>query len=216
MLAPEHILQIYSTSLCDPLLWRSLALFESPSTAPGSAWLLPLLALIGIAILSGIVRIASLLVKQTAALSKLELLSNLEDIQAALVKIRDDRDDLDMRRLEHVLVDIRDGNKRLEEKLTRTLEHAAAETQNKADTQRPPNLQPGLGERIVNRLLALGYGQVEIVSTTDELAELAKEGGTGDVVIEARRNGAHFKGRVLLKDGIIADVAITPAYNMFP
>jgi hypothetical protein len=193
-----------------------LDLLETPIGSFSSIWLGPALLLIAIVILLGLARISSLLAKQLRAQSKLDSLSSLDEINSALVKMREDRDDLDMRRLEHVLVDIRDGNKRLEEKLTRTLEHAAAEMQTRAETQRPANMLPGLGERVVNRLLALGYGQVQVVSTTDELAELGKEGGNGEVIIEARRDGAHFKGRVMLQDGVIADVAITPAYGMFP
>lgn len=212
MLAPAHMTQ----TLAESLGTSPLDLLETPIGSFSSTWLGPALLLIAIVILLGLVRISSLLAKQLRAQSKLDSLSSLDEINAALVKMRDDRDDLDMRRLEHVLVDIRDGNKRLEEKLTRTLEHAAAEMQTRAETQRPANMLPGLGERVVNRLLALGYGQVQIVSTTDELAELGKEGGNGEVIIEARRDGAHFKGRVMLQDGVIADVAITPAYGMFP
>lgn len=154
--------------------------------------------------------------QQGTHLAKLDSLENLDEIHSALAKMREDRADLDLRRLEHVLVDIRDGNKRLEEKLLRTMEHAAAEKQVAAGSQRPPNRQPGLGERVVNRLLALGYSEVQIVTDTDELAELGEEGASGEVIIEVRRDGSHFKGRVHLRDGIIADVAITPAYNMFP
>jgi hypothetical protein len=182
----------------------------------GPAWLGYALLVIGILFLLGLGRIATLLTGLTEAQSKLDIRPALADIQAQLNKMREDRDDLDLRRLEHVLVDIRDGNKRLEEKLTLTIEHAATVKQVETEVQRPPNMQPGLGERIVNRLLALGYSQVQIVPPGVESAELSAEDGTGEVILEARRDGAHFKGRVLLQNGAISDVMMTPAYDMFP
>ena len=197
----------------------TLALADPASTdtsAFGAQWIVPVMLILGVLILVALGRIATMLVKQGEAMAKLDDLKWLGEIQGSMTKMREDRDDLDLRRLEHVLVDIRDGNKRLEEKLTLTLEHAATEKQSTAESMRPPNLQPGLGERIVNRLLALGYSGVQIVTEAEQLIQLGNEAGTGEVIIEARRDGAHFKGRVLMQDGIIADVAIKPAYDMFP
>lgn len=186
------------------------------TSAYGAQWIVPVVLVLGVFVLISLGRISTMLAKHGEALAKLDSLKGLDDIQGALTKMREDRDDLDLRRLEHVLVDIRDGNKRLEEKLSLTLEHAAAEKQNATESMRPPNLQPGLGERIVNRLLALGYSGVQIVTEAEQLTKLGSEAGSGEVIIEARRDGAHFKGRVLMQDGIIADVAIKPAYDMFP
>lgn len=212
MYAPEHIFMMTGTGL-------TLALADPSSTdtsAFGAQWIVPVMLILGVLILVALGRIATMLVKQGEAMAKLDDLKWLGEIQGSMTKMREDRDDLDLRRLEHVLVDIRDGNKRLEEKLTLTLEHAATEKQSTAESMRPPNLQPGLGERIVNRLLALGYSGVQIVTEAEQLIQLGNEAGTGEVIIEARRDGAHFKGRVLMQDGIIADVAIKPAYDMFP
>ena len=212
MYAPEHIFMMTGTGL-------TLALADPSSTdtsAFGAQWIVPVMLILGVLILVALGRIATMLVKQGEAMAKLDDLKWLGEIQGSMTKMREDRDDLDLRRLEHVLVDIHDGNKRLEEKLTLTLEHAATEKQSTAESMRPPNLQPGLGERIVNRLLALGYSGVQIVTEAEQLIQLGNEAGTGEVIIEARRDGAHFKGRVLMQDGIIADVAIKPAYDMFP
>ncbi len=212
MFAPEHIFTLTGTGL-------TIALADPTSTdtsAYGAQWIVPVMLVLGVLIMIALGRISTVLARQGEALAKLDGLKGLDDIHAALVKMREDRDDLDLRRLEHVLVDIRDGNKRLEEKLTLTIEHAATKKQSTTESMRPPNLQPGLGERIVNRLLALGYSGVQIVTEAEQLIELGNEAGTGEVIIEARRDGAHFKGRVLMQDGIIADVAIKPAYDMFP
>ena len=215
MFAPEHIFLMAGHGLLD----LPLALADplaTDSSAFGAQWIVPVMLVFGVFILIFLGRISTMLAKQGEALAKLDDLKGLDEIQGALAKMREDRNDLDLRRLEHVLVDIRDGNRRLEEKLSLTLERAASEKQTASESMRPPNLQPGLGERIVNRLLALGYSGVQIVTEAEQLNQLGSEAGTGEVIIEARRDGAHFKGRVSMQDGIIADVAIKPAYDMFP
>jgi hypothetical protein len=73
-----------------------------------------------------------------------------------------------------------------------------------------------LSERIVQRLLAHGYERVHVVPTLAELEELFEAEGAHEVLVEARHNGVLCKGRVLLRDGVVTDVELKPAYTMFP
>jgi hypothetical protein len=71
-----------------------------------------------------------------------------------------------------------------------------------------------LADRIVTRLLALGYDRITFVTPPTELA-LGTQGDL-DVVVEARRDGAACKGRVLVRHGRIHDIQIQSAYAAFP
>ena len=93
------------------------------------------------------------------------------------------------------------------------LERQAATPAPTATTPRP---DPSLRERVVNRLLALGYTDIRIVTGADELAELACEDAEGAVVVELRQGGSVLKGRVLLTAGSITDVQLKPFYPTFP
>lgn len=142
-------------------------------------------------------------------------LDALDELAALLRKLSAEREDIDLRRLEHVVVDIRDGQKRTADVLLRAVEaqvqQAAAERNGS-----PPAALPGptLGERVVNRLLALGYERVQIVSPPEALGELQSK--SGEVLVEAHRQGALHKGRVLVRAGTISDVELQPSYSIFP
>lgn len=140
-------------------------------------------------------------------------LEPLEEIRSLLARFGADRDDLDLRRLEHVLVDIRDAQARLEDALLRTVEasqRVATATANGAPKASPESF----GERVTNRLLALGFERVRVVTGPEELERLAE--GDGEVVVEAERFGAHHKGRVLVRGGVLTDVEFQPTYGIFP
>lgn len=135
-----------------------------------------------------------------------------------------DREALDLRRIEHVLVDVRDGQQRVEDALLRTVEMAART----AVAPMAPDASPeaaaadgarqsvdALIERVTNRLLALGYERVQVVTEREALAALPLE-GRGEILVEARRGGVAHKGRVLLNSGRIADIDMRPPYAMFP
>lgn len=145
-------------------------------------------------------------------LQRLGELERLEPIQELLKKADEDRQDLDQRRLEHVLADVRDGIKRLEGSVLGALERQAQQpTQTAA-----PRSEPSLRERVVNRLLALGYSDIRIVTDAAELEELNAEDADGSVVVEARRESSLYKGRVLLRAGSLTDVELKPFYPIFP
>src|SRR5690349_14766177 len=121
--------------------------------------------------------------------------------------------ELDLRRLEHVLLDLRDTHKRTEERMLALIESTRAS----AAPGLPVPAAAGtalLAERIVTRLLSLGYERVQLVTPLAELEPLL--GGEGVAVIEARRDGVSCKGRVKLKAGAIQDVQMQAAYGAFP
>ncbi|MBL8859768.1 MAG: hypothetical protein JNL28_14775 [Planctomycetes bacterium] len=148
-------------------------------------------------------------------LKRLERIDELTD----LVKGLSQGDEaLDVRRLEHVLIDIRDGQKRVEERMFALLEARAKADISPTSAGGGRALEragtDGLPDRIVTRLVALGYERIVLVTANEEIARIAREGGA--VVIEARRNGAACKGRAIIANGTIQDIEIQSAYSTFP
>jgi hypothetical protein len=186
----------------------------TPATwlAASEPWLLLVLALCAAGALAGIWTA----VARLRALEGLgQRLDGLEEIRHAVARLASDRGDLDLRRLEHVLLELRDGQKRLEDALLARLQSPRSLEQ--AD-RGPGGAPPSLAERVTNRLLALGYERVRLVTPIAELEQLAagEGGGSGELVVEARRDGVLCKGRVLLRRGALTDVEIQPAYKLFP
>lgn len=144
----------------------------------------------------------------TGGLAPLSGLAELErSVRAALAQ----RDGADLRRIEHLLIELRDGARRLEEELLRLAE---ARGSGEAGTALVPVVSASVAERIQNRLYALGYERVELVTPGAEIEALAQ--GEGEVRVEARREGALCKGRVRLRAGRIEAVQLAPAYPIFP
>ncbi len=176
-----------------------------------SFWLGVAAVLIGLVVAAGVWTLVSRL---TEVRRETERLRGLADVLAALEKLVADRDDLDLRRIEHVLIDVRDGSRRLEEALLRFVE-SAHNGRTSPGSELVPYARPeGLGERVTNRLLALGYERVQIVTRMEKLRELGAS--DGEVLVEARRNGVLHKGRVLVRGGQLSDVEMNPAYSIFP
>ena len=142
-----------------------------------------------------------------------ERLGALEEIRGLVGRLVAERDDLDLRRLEHVLIDIRDAQKRLEDVLLRVVEGERA-APGVPGTALARIDHESLGERVANRLHSLGYERVQIVTRAEKLTELAAN--DGEVLVEARRAGVLHKGRVVVRSGRLADVEIHPAYSIFP
>jgi hypothetical protein len=186
---------------------------QPPAWLAGSVpWLMAALVLLALGALVGI-WIAAVRLRALGDLAR--RLEALEEIRHALARLVSDRGDLDLRRVEHVLLELRDGQKRLEDALLSRLQ-----------SPRPLDAREGapgvgradLGERVTNRLLALGYERIRLVTTPEDLERLGASGAeaSGEVVVEARRGGALCKGRVLLRRGALTDVQIQPAYKLFP
>ena len=157
---------------------------------------------------------------------KLAPLDRLAEIQNAIQKTQEDAGALDLRRIEHALIDIRDGQKRVEDRTLAVLEAAQggpripgalATTGAAPGSPHGSNSGSALADRIVTRLLALGYERIQLVTPLARIAELAEgNAADGEVTVEARRDGAACKGRILVKQGAIADVHIQSAYSVFP
>ncbi|MDF1799675.1 MAG: hypothetical protein P1V81_10900 [Planctomycetota bacterium] len=162
--------------------------------------------------------------ERLGSLGRLAQLERLVELQEAEAKARVERGEIDGRRLEHVLVEVRDGIKRLDQTLMTFVENqaghveallAAGTTTAGAEPSNPGrNRQPALAERVVNRLLALGFEGIQIVPDRAELERIFEE--DGDLLVEVRRDGALYKGRVEIRDGVIQDVQLRPFYSLFP
>jgi hypothetical protein len=141
-----------------------------------------------------------------------ERLAALDEIKSSLQQLASDRGDLDLRRIEHVLIEQRDGQRRLEDAILRATQGPRAAQAAPAASESAT----GLSDRIVQRVLAHGYEQVHVVPTLEDLGELFRAGGAHEVLVEARKAGVLCKGRVLVRDGAVVDVELKPAYTMFP
>lgn len=156
-----------------------------------------------------------LLVRLQRQAQDLAPLSNLESIEKAVRGLAEERGDLELRRLEHVLIDIRDGQRRLEERLLAVVESLQSR---EVVVDSGPVVELGgggrLAERVTGRLISLGFERIEIVTPFEDLERIVD--GDGEVVVEARRGGAPHKGRVILRDGAITDVRMRDGYEAFP
>jgi hypothetical protein len=175
-------------------------------------WWAALAALAGVAATVLLVWIARWLGRLDGRLASLD---RLEHLERAVTRIGAERDDLDLKRLEHVLIDIRDGQRRVEDLLVAALERPLALALPGVVSDRTPAMAAvELADRVVTRLLALGYERVVLVSRQEELARFLAD--DGDVVVEARRDGAICKGRVQVRGGRISEIQIQPAYSAVP
>jgi hypothetical protein len=165
---------------------------------------------------------AILLAALAAALGAWAVVRRLEELRAELASLEElsgirrqlesglaEREGLDLRRIEHLLIDLRDAGRRLEELFLRSHE-ARAET----GAELVPAGAPLLAERVVQRLVTLGYERVEIVTPHEELERCAR--GDGEVRVEARREGLLCKGRVRVRAGRIEGAHLEPALAAFP
>jgi hypothetical protein len=145
---------------------------------------------------------------------ELGTLESLQELQRSVAGWLAERDDLDLRRIEHLLIDLRDGSKRVEELLLRVHADNAVTSEALVPLGAPGAGERGLGERVVNRLLALGYERIELVTPHQELEAIGR--GDGEVRVEARREGVLCKGRVRVRAGRIDSVQLQQAFSIFP
>jgi hypothetical protein len=173
-----------------------------------------LLALLG-ALVALLVRVQLRLARMEQSLSAL---GALESTARSVEKLAARETELDLRRLEHVLIDLRDGQRRTEDRLLSLLENGrAGGGPSGALVGALVGAQisgPELQERILTRLLALGYERIVFITSAPEIAALPNL--EGPVLVEARRDGVACKGRVILRAGSIHDVQMQSAYSAFP
>lgn len=121
------------------------------------------------------------------------------------------REAVDLRRVEQVLGEIRDGSKRLEDALLRS---QSASRSASAAVELEGTTGVDLGERVTNRMLALGYERIVLVTPREQFETIYRAGG--EVLVEARRDGAPCKGKAIFRGGVLTDVAMQSAYATFP
>jgi hypothetical protein len=165
----------------------------------------------GAALVAAAVGVWALVRRAERVSAQLAALDTLRELEQKLGRWLSERDDLDLRRIEHLLIDLRDGSKRVEDLFLRSQEERAASASSSALVPAAPL---NLGERVVNRLHTLGYERIEFVTPHQELESLALH--DGEIVVEARREGVLCKGRVRIRGGRIDSVQLQPAYSVFP
>ena|SRR5689334_8304454 len=154
-----------------------------------------------------------ILARLKSAEKHLERLQDLAVLRERVERLSAAQPELDLRRLEHVLLDLRDATKRTEERLLSLVEGQLARSGSGLAVAGAAG-SALLSERIVTRMLSLGYERVQLVTPPAELEPLL--GGEGTVALEARRDGVACKGRVKIKAGAIQDVQMQAAYSAFP
>jgi hypothetical protein len=184
--------------------------------AAAPAWIEDLVPWLALAIALGLAVALVYLARIAAAageVAKLEArLAAIDEIRALVARFTEGGRELDLRRVEHALLEIRDGQRRLEDALLR-----AAQRDRPGETAAAaPAASASLADRVVDRLLAHGYERVQLVSSLEELDQAFASGGVGEVLVEARRNGVACKGRVLVRGGVVTDVELKPVYTAFP
>jgi len=187
---------------------------DAPAFAPAEWWADAMLWLgfFGlVAVIAVAVGVWALLTRLRALGERAKALDGIEEIRQSLQRLIAVREELDLRRVEHLLLDLRDGSRRLEELLLRVPERVASP---EALVPVSPTAPGHVAERVVNRLLALGYERVELIGGAEELARLSHT--DGQVLVEARRDGVPCKGRVTIRAGRIEAVHLQPAFPAFP
>ncbi|MCY2961843.1 MAG: hypothetical protein NTY35_16930 [Planctomycetota bacterium] len=168
----------------------------------------------------GVLALQLVLVLSVRRLEKrLGSLDRLQGLEAALQKLAEREAAIDLRRTEHTLLDVRDQLKRLEDRLLSVVESRAREAAERPGTDlevrgTPASATSLVTDRILARLLALGYERIQIVTSPDDLALLSST--EGSAIVEARRDGALCKGRVRIVRGVVGSVEVQPAYSAFP
>lgn len=187
---------------------------SSEAAAELAAWIVAGLPWLGVALLlavcAGVLGVWQL-VRRTHDLERAaRRLDVLEELKLLLQRLASDREDLDLRRIEHALLEIRDGQRRVEDRLLQVVESGRGGAHVASGDATPT----GLCERITNRLLAQDFERVQILTERDELPAGAE--ADGSVLVEAYRAGVLYKGRVSVQTGALVDVDMKPAYTAFP
>lgn len=195
-----------------------MPLLAPAALAPADGWSLVLaLCAVAAAVAAGLAAAAAWQLQARvrelgARAAPLEHLSALaRDVHA----LSEERADLDLRRVEHILIELRDSQVRLEDALLRHAD-ATREALVRGDSTSAlaAPAGDGLGERAVNRLIAMGYERIQLVTRHEKLLELVAR--DGEILVEANKSGVLHKGRVLVRSGRIANVELHPAYSIFP
>ena len=181
------------------------ALIDTAALGPWPELIMTAAALAGVALLY---LLYGRIVRMDERLKELEGLARLEE---SLKELREGAQGVDLERVEHLLEDLRDANRRIGRQLIDLNEQRVSEAP-REEGARPAG--PLLAERITNRLIVLGCERIELLVGAGDLERVAAEGG--EVGFEARRDGAMAKGRVEVADGRLVNVDISTSHQMFP
>ncbi|MEY2805919.1 MAG: hypothetical protein ACK57N_12105 [Planctomycetia bacterium] len=198
--------------ICLSILQAALA---QVAGAPPASTPWPALAAAGAIVAAVAAAVAAFVVQARAkeASARLERLeASMLEVAKALSASRDQSRELDLRRVEHALLDLRDLARRVEDRVV-VADESRRREELLPQAGVPASLGGGLADRVVSRLLALGYERITFVTPPAELDAGRSE---LDIVVEARRDGAACKGRVLVRGGRIHDIQIQSAYAAFP
>jgi hypothetical protein len=161
----------------------------------------------------GIVVLIMLYKRSERLEARLGVLDALDRLEGSVEALKEGLGGVDLERLEHLVEDLRDTNRRIGRQLVELAERSVEmEPESLERVQRPVGAM--LGERITNRLIFLGCERIELLVGAGDLERIAAEGG--DVGFEARRDGAVAKGQVSIADGRLVDVDISTSHQMFP
>jgi hypothetical protein len=179
-------------------------------------------ALFFVALVVGYVLVHLRLVRFEEHLQKLAGIRNLDDrllsIDARLQKLADSFDRLRLERIEGQLDRLHEDLEDLRE-ATGEVQHAVVQI-----PVPPPGSEaaaasafadsPGvrIAALVESRLLQLGYHNLRLLS---ELGNV-RTGEDVEVQVECERNGMPVKGRVVLRNGAVRDVAMQTVATMFP
>lgn len=137
---------------------------------------------------------------------------HLRQLLQAFEKVQLDRVEQRLDRLHDDLEDLRDATTEVRSAVVQipTPPVAPAATTVAAAAHEPWSAR--LGGLVESRLLQLGYGNLKILT---DLADAPSDRDV-EVQVECERNHMPCKGRVLVRNGSVRDVAMQPVAQMFP
>jgi hypothetical protein len=179
-------------------------------------------ALFFVALLVGYVLVHLRLVRFEEHLQKLAGIRSLDDrlrqlderlaqLVDAFGKLRVDRIEAQLGRLHDDLEDVRDATSQVQHAVVQIPVVPAAAS---APGEAPPRVSPAarLVEAVEGRLLQLGYHDIALLTdlaTVDPLRDV-------ELQVECWKGGMLAKGRVLVRNGSVRDVALQSVAPMFP
>lgn len=209
-----------ATSALDLLALTQDSLAQPAASGGGWTWVLPWLALAGLAGLAAVLILLQRVARAVEAIGDQgrQAGAQIESLHASLARFAATREDLDLRRLEHLLVDLRDQGARTEDTLLRAVQTVRGATDGPVAGEGPQPSAAAWIERIENRLMSLGYSQVQVCLDRDQLETLDESSQSEPVAVpvEATRRDVLHKGCVRIRLGRIVDVELNPPFAMFP
>ncbi len=171
-----------------------------------------------VALLVGYVLVHLRLLRFEEHMRKLSGIPVLDDRLRLLIetieKLRLDRLEAHLERLHEDLQDVREATTEVQNAVVRIPRPAAIAAG--ADAPAIAATHESEGARLLavveTRLLQLGYSNIQVLSDVSRL----HADGDAEVQVECEKGGMPAKGRVLLRNGAVRDVALQTVAQMFP